>query len=152
MGDDAPWIGCKPDLIRKPLPFKGDLEDIERFITNCEIYFQVHSTYMWLNPHQVAFASSYFEDKAEEWWILELADLRSRSHQKFRFLLWYSFTKAVHNKFRDPTVEDKQKAKMYALRMGTMTASEYFQELEKFAKKANLCTDTDNRGHMVMAL
>ncbi|SJL17389.1 uncharacterized protein ARMOST_20939 [Armillaria ostoyae] len=115
MGDEAPWIGCKPDLIRKLLPFKREPNNIERFITNCEIYFQVHSAYMWLDPHRVAFASSYFEDKAKEWWILELADLWSRSCQKFRFPSWYSFKIAIHNKFRNPAIEDKQKAKMYTL-------------------------------------
>ncbi|PBK70576.1 hypothetical protein ARMSODRAFT_974494 [Armillaria solidipes] len=85
MGDDAPWINCKPDLVRKPLPFKGEADDIDRFITNCEVYFQVHSAYLWLDPYRVAFASSYFEEKAEEWWILELAELRSPTRGKFRY-------------------------------------------------------------------
>ncbi|PBK58702.1 hypothetical protein ARMSODRAFT_983621 [Armillaria solidipes] len=113
MGDEAPWIGCKPDLIRKPHPFKGDVDDIDRFLTNCEMYFQVHSAYMWLNPHRVAFASSHFEDRAKEWWILELADLHSRTRGKFHFPSWYTFTKAIEEKFKDPAVEDINKAKMY---------------------------------------
>ncbi|SJL01312.1 uncharacterized protein ARMOST_04632 [Armillaria ostoyae] len=49
MKEDAPWIGCKPNLIRKPLPFKGEPDDIDWFITDCQMYFQVHSTYMWLD-------------------------------------------------------------------------------------------------------
>ncbi|SJL18994.1 uncharacterized protein ARMOST_22599 [Armillaria ostoyae] len=55
---------------------------------NCEIYFQVQSVYMWLDPYRVTFTSSYFKDKAEEWWILELADLRSATRGKFRFPTW----------------------------------------------------------------
>ncbi|SJL08418.1 uncharacterized protein ARMOST_11781 [Armillaria ostoyae] len=116
MGDDALWLRCKPDLIQKPLPFKGEANDIDQFITNCKIYFQVHSTYMWPDPYRIAFVSSYFKELAEEWWILKLAHLRS-----------YSFTQAIHEKFKDPAIEDKQKANMYALQMiGSMTASEYF--------------------------
>ncbi|SJL08409.1 uncharacterized protein ARMOST_11772 [Armillaria ostoyae] len=139
MGNNMPWLNCKPDLIRKPLPFKGEADDIDWFITNCEICFQVHSAYLWLDPYRVAFASSYFKGLAKEWWILELADLRSATWGKFRFPLWYFFTEAIHEKFKDPAVEDKQKAKMYALCMTrSMTATEYFQELEKFVKKAKL--------------
>ncbi|SJL08820.1 uncharacterized protein ARMOST_12191 [Armillaria ostoyae] len=153
MGDDAPWIGCKPDLIRKPEPFRGEPEDIDRFLTDCQMYFQVHSAYMWLDPHRVAFASSYFEGKAKDWWTLQLADLYSSSRGKYRFPSWYAFKQAVETKFSDPGHQDKHKAAMYALRMtGTMTATEYFQELETLAKKAKLRHDTDDRGHMVTAL
>ncbi|SJL16841.1 uncharacterized protein ARMOST_20370 [Armillaria ostoyae] len=136
MGEDAPWIGCKPDLIRKPNPFLGDADDIDRFITDCQMYFQVHSAYMWLDPYRVAFASSYFEGRAKDWWTLQLADLYT-----------------VQTKFSKPGVEEKHKVAMYALRMtGTMTATEYLQELEKLAKKAKLQHDTNDRGHMVMVL
>ncbi|PBK62507.1 hypothetical protein ARMSODRAFT_980575 [Armillaria solidipes] len=93
MSEDAPWIGCKPDLIRKPLPFSGESDDIDRFITDCQMYFQVHSAYMWLDPYRVAFASSYFEDKAKDWWTLLLADLYSTSRGKYRFPPWGDFAK-----------------------------------------------------------
>ncbi|SJL18732.1 uncharacterized protein ARMOST_22332 [Armillaria ostoyae] len=153
MGDDAPWIGCKPDLIRKPEPFHGDPDDIDRFITDCQMYFQVHSAYMWLDPYRVAFASSYFEGRAKDWWTLQLEDLYSSSRGKYRFPSWYAFKGAIATKFSDPGVEEKHKVAMYALRMtGTMTATEYLQELEKLAKKAKLRHDTDDRGHMVTAL
>ncbi|SJL13670.1 uncharacterized protein ARMOST_17118 [Armillaria ostoyae] len=153
MGDDAPWIGCKPDLIRKPNPFLGDPDDIDRFIMDCQMYFQVHSAYMWLDPYRVAFASSYFEGKAKDWWTLQLEDLYSASRGKYRFPSWYAFKQAITVKFSDPGVEEKHKVAMYALRMtGTMTATEYLQELEKLAKKAKLRHDTDDRGHMVTAL
>ncbi|SJL01489.1 uncharacterized protein ARMOST_04811 [Armillaria ostoyae] len=153
MGDDAPWIGCKPDLVRKPEPFRGDADDIDRFITDCQMYFQVHSAYMWLDPYRVAFASSYFEGRAKDWWTLQLEDLYSTSRGKYRFPSWYAFKGAIATKFSDPGVEEKHKVAMYALRMtGTMTATEYLQELEKLAKKAKLRHDTDDRGHMVTAL
>ncbi|SJL05725.1 uncharacterized protein ARMOST_09061 [Armillaria ostoyae] len=139
MGDDAPWIGCKPDLVRKPLPFNGDPDDIDRFITDCQMYFQVHSAYMWLDPYRVAFASSYFEGRAKDWWTLQLEDLYSPSRGKYRFPSWYAFKGAIATKFSDPGVEEKHKVAMYALRMtGTMPATEYLQELEKLAKKAKL--------------
>ncbi|SJL15506.1 uncharacterized protein ARMOST_19006 [Armillaria ostoyae] len=153
MGEDAPWIGCKPDLVRKPEPFKGEPEDVDRFMTDCQMYFQVHSAYMWLDPYRVAFASSYFEGRAKDWWTLQLADLYSTSRGKYRFPSWYAFKQAVEMKFSDPGHQDKHKAAMYALRMtGTMTATEYLQELETLAKKAKLRHDTDDRGHMVTAL
>ncbi|SJL17403.1 uncharacterized protein ARMOST_20953 [Armillaria ostoyae] len=153
MGDDAPWIGCKPDLVRKPLPFNRDPDDIDRFIADCQMYFQVHSAYMWLDPYRVAFASSYFEGRAKDWWTLQLEDLYSPSQGKYRFPSWYAFKGAITTKFSDPGIEEKHKVAMYALRMtGTMTATEYLQELEKLAKKAKLRHDTDDRGHMVTAL
>ncbi|SJL16538.1 uncharacterized protein ARMOST_20064 [Armillaria ostoyae] len=139
MGEDAPWIGCKPDLIRRPEPFRGEPEDIDRFMTDCQMYFQVHSAYMWLDPYRVAFASSYFKGKAKDWWTLQLADLYSTSRGKYRFPSWYAFKQAVETKFSDPGHQDKHKAAMYALCMtGTMTATEYLQELETLAKKAKL--------------
>ncbi|PBK72227.1 hypothetical protein ARMSODRAFT_972885 [Armillaria solidipes] len=144
MGDDAPWIGCKPDL--------GVPDDLDRFFTNCKVYFQVHSVYMWLDPYQVAFATSYFEKRAKEWWILELSELRSRSRGKFRFLLWDNFVKMTREKFRDPAIKDVHKKKMYDARMGARTVSEYFQELEKEAKMASLHIDIVEGGHMICAL
>ncbi|SJL08413.1 uncharacterized protein ARMOST_11776 [Armillaria ostoyae] len=139
MGNEVPWINCKPDLVRKPLPFKGETNNIDWFLTNYEVYFQVHSTYLWLDSYRVTFTSSYFEERALEWWILELADLHSITRGKYRFPTWYSFTEAIQEKFKDPAVKDKQKVKMYALCMtGGMTTTEYFQELEKFTKKARL--------------
>ncbi|KAK0421572.1 hypothetical protein EV421DRAFT_1975680 [Armillaria borealis] len=153
MADDAPWIGCKPDLTRKPNPFIGDSDDIDRFITDCQVYFQVYSAYMWLDSYRVAFAASYFEGRAKDWWTMQLADLYSDSRGKYRFPTWYAFKQAVEKKFSDPGVEEKHKVDMYALRMtGTMTATEYLQELEKLAKKAKLQHDTGDRGHMVTAL
>ncbi|PBK68976.1 hypothetical protein ARMSODRAFT_975294 [Armillaria solidipes] len=128
MGEDAPWIGCKPDLIRKPLPFLGEPDDIDRFITDCQMYFQVHSAYMWLDPYRVTFASSYFEGRAKDWWTLQLAELYSSSRGKYRFPTWYAFKEAG------------------------MTTTEYFQELELLAKKARLQNDVDDREHMVTAL
>ncbi|SJL09551.1 uncharacterized protein ARMOST_12931 [Armillaria ostoyae] len=108
---------------------------------------------MWLDPYRVAFASSYFEGKAKDWWTLQLEDLYSTSRGKYRFPSWYAFKGAIATKFSDPGVEEKHKVAMYALRMtGTMTATEYLQELEKLAKKAKLRHDTDDRGHMVTAL
>ncbi|SJL03632.1 uncharacterized protein ARMOST_06989 [Armillaria ostoyae] len=139
MGEDAPWIRCKPNLIRKSLPFLGEADDIDGFIMDCQMYFQVHSTYMWLDPYRVAFVSSYFEGRAKDWWTLQLAELYSRNRGKYWFPFWYAFKQAIEEKFKDPGIEDKQKVAMYALRMtGSMTTMEYFQELEKFAKKARL--------------
>ncbi|KAK0453506.1 hypothetical protein EV421DRAFT_1956368 [Armillaria borealis] len=153
MADDAPWLGCKPDLARKPNPFIGDSDDIDRFITDCQVYFQVYSAYLWLDSYRVAFAASYFEGRAKDWWTMQLADLYSNSRGKYRFPTWYAFKQAVEKKFSDPGVEEKHKVDMYALRMtGTMTATEYLQELEKLAKKAKLQNDTGDRGHMVTAL
>ncbi|SJL10460.1 uncharacterized protein ARMOST_13846 [Armillaria ostoyae] len=153
MGEDVPWIGCKPDLIRKPLPFLGDADDINRFIMDCQMYFQVHSAYMWLDPYRVAFAFSYFEGRAKDWWTLQLAELYSTSRGKYRFPTWYAFKQAIEEKFKDPSVKDKQKVTMYALCMtGSMTTTEYFQEVEKFTKKARLWSDINDRGHMVTAL
>ncbi|SJL10447.1 uncharacterized protein ARMOST_13833 [Armillaria ostoyae] len=67
MADDVPWTECQPELIRKPKVFKRDSNDIKQFITAC----------------QVAFAQSYFEDKALDWWMLELEEMESDSWGKY---------------------------------------------------------------------
>ncbi|SJL16275.1 uncharacterized protein ARMOST_19795 [Armillaria ostoyae] len=104
---------------------------------DCQMYFQVHSAYMWLDPYRVAFASSYFESRAKDWWTLQLTELYSQDQGKYQFPSWFAFKQAIEEKFKDPAIKDKQKVAMYALCMtGSMTTTEYFQELEKFAKKA----------------
>ncbi|SJK99928.1 uncharacterized protein ARMOST_03239 [Armillaria ostoyae] len=83
MANDAPWTGCWPELIRKPEVFKGDSDDIEQFITTCKVYFQVHSTHMFPDLYKVAFGQSYFKGKALDWWMLQLAELKSNSRGKY---------------------------------------------------------------------
>ncbi|SJL16292.1 uncharacterized protein ARMOST_19812 [Armillaria ostoyae] len=68
-GDDALWLGLKPVTIQPPLPFKGKYDDIERFIGDCCMYFEVYAPFFQLHSQKVAFATSYFEGNAKDWWV-----------------------------------------------------------------------------------
>ena len=133
MAEDAPWLGLKPEF-RKPAVFKGDPEDIDRFLTQCEMYFQVHAAYMFASPYRVAFAASCFSAKAEDWWTMELLERRSNTRNKFRLPSWDQFCSMLHREFRDHAVEEVQQKKMYDLRLGKSNTEDYFQALEQFAK------------------
>ncbi|SJL04178.1 uncharacterized protein ARMOST_07538 [Armillaria ostoyae] len=43
---------------------------------------------------------------------LQLTELYSSTWGKYQFPSWYAFTQAVQEKFKDPAIEDKQKALM----------------------------------------
>ncbi|SJL15736.1 uncharacterized protein ARMOST_19241 [Armillaria ostoyae] len=121
--DDAPWLGIKPVMIHPPVPFDGKYDDIECFVGDCCMYFEVFAPFFQLHSQRVAFATSYFEGIAKDWW-----------------------------QFHDPTTEDVHEQKMFALRMGKGPAISYFNELEIEAKKAGQRGDDQERGLMVKAV
>ncbi|SJL05190.1 uncharacterized protein ARMOST_08558 [Armillaria ostoyae] len=114
--DNTPWLRIKPIMIRPPVPFEGKYDDIKRFVGDCCMYFKVYAPFFQLHSQRVAFAASYFESTAKDWWA--------------------EFVRLLSRQFHDPATEDVHERKMFDLRMGKGPAISYFNELEIEAKKA----------------
>ncbi|SJL11308.1 uncharacterized protein ARMOST_14711 [Armillaria ostoyae] len=155
--DNAPWLGIKPVMIRPPIPFLGKYDDIERFIGDCCMYFEVYASYFQLHSQRVAFATSYFEEAAKDWWVHKRQEFWvgtgwSNEPRRFRYPSWAEFVGLVSQQFHDPTTEDVHEQKMFNLCMGKGPAISYFNELEIEAKKAGRRGDDQERGLMVKAV
>ncbi|SJL04856.1 uncharacterized protein ARMOST_08227 [Armillaria ostoyae] len=155
--DDAPYLGIKPVMIRPPVPFEGKYDDIERFIGDCCMYFEVFAPYFQLHSQRVTFATSYFEGTAKDWWVHRRQEFWSSSTwddgpRHFRFPSWAEFVGLVSRQFHDPATQDIHEKRMFDLRMGKGPAISYFNELEIEAKKAGRREDDQERGLMVKAV
>ncbi|PBK63587.1 hypothetical protein ARMSODRAFT_1023789 [Armillaria solidipes] len=129
--NDAPWLGIKPTMLRPPLPFEGKYNDIERFVGDCFTYFEAFSPFFQPHFQKVAFATSYFEGLAKDWW---------------------EFVGLLTTQFHDPTIEEVHEKRMFDLWMGKGPAVTYFQKLEIEVKKAGRWGDDQARGLMVKAI
>ncbi|PBK75376.1 hypothetical protein ARMSODRAFT_1012829 [Armillaria solidipes] len=135
-------------MIRPPHPFKGDHDDIKRFVGNCLSYFEVFAPYFTLPSLMMTFATSYLEGPAKDWWVYQCADFWTTANwsnepAQFRLLNFEEFVGLLTAQYRDPAVEEVHEKKMFNLQMGNGTATTYFQELEKLAKLAERCRDED---------
>ncbi|SJL08051.1 uncharacterized protein ARMOST_11410 [Armillaria ostoyae] len=155
--DDAPWLGIKPVMIQPPVPFLGKYDDIEHFIGDCCMYFETFTPFFQLHSQRVAFATSYFEDAAKDWWVHQRQEFWvgsgwSNKPKRFRYPSWAEFVGLVSRQFHDPAMEDVHEQKMFNLRMGKGPAISYFNKLEIEAKKAGRRGDDQERGLMVKAV
>ncbi|SJL15338.1 uncharacterized protein ARMOST_18831 [Armillaria ostoyae] len=155
--DDAPWLGIKPVMIRPPVPFEGKYDDIERFVGDCCMYFEVFTPYFQLHSQKVAFATSYFEGPAKDWWVHQRQEFWSSSGwdqepRRFRYPSWAEFVGLMSRQFHNPATQDIHEKRMFDLRMGKGPAISYFNELEIEAKKAGRREDDQERGLMVKAV
>ncbi|SJK97317.1 uncharacterized protein ARMOST_00569 [Armillaria ostoyae] len=155
--NDTPWLGIKPMVIRAPLPFDGKYDDIERFVGDCFTYFEVFSPFFQLSSQRVAFAASYLEGSAKDWWVHKRQEFWTLpdwtgAPRRFRYPSWEEFVGLIFAQFHDPATEDIHEKKMFDLRMGKGPAISYFQELEIEAKKLGCRADDGARGLMVKAI
>ncbi|SJL01319.1 uncharacterized protein ARMOST_04639 [Armillaria ostoyae] len=144
-------------MIRPPVPFKGKYDDIERFVGDCCMYFEVFAPFFQLHSQRVAFATSYFEGAAKDWWVHVQQEFWTGSNwatapKRFRYPSWAEFIMLVSQQFHDPATEDVHEQRMFALCMGKGTAIAYFNKLEIEAKKAGRRSDDQARGLMVKAV
>ncbi|SJL08330.1 uncharacterized protein ARMOST_11693 [Armillaria ostoyae] len=107
MSTDTPWLQPCSKMIQTPKPFKGSAKDIDQFIINCEIYFEVFSLHFGHNLFKVACASSYFEDHTKDWWTYQCADFKSKSRDHHQYPLWDAFFNKIKDKFTNPTIEEE---------------------------------------------
>ncbi|SJL16274.1 uncharacterized protein ARMOST_19794 [Armillaria ostoyae] len=148
-------MNVRPTMIVLPKAFTSDHEDIERFIGDCLMYFEAHTSYFILPSHMIPFATSLFDGAAKTWWVhgrLKYWSATGPAPHRFRYPTWEEFINAVNDQFRDPAAMEVQEKKMFELRMGNGPATTFFQELEVLATKAGRRQDTHARGLMVKAV
>ncbi|SJL08935.1 uncharacterized protein ARMOST_12310 [Armillaria ostoyae] len=155
--DEAPWLGVKPLMVKPPLPFKGEYDNVERFIGDCFTYFEVFTSYFQVPSSRVVFAVTHLEGATKDWWVHTRQDFWCNEEDdpiapRFRFPSWGEFTTLLAQNFHDPASEEMHERRMFDLHMGKGPAISYFQELEMEAKKANRRGETDARGLMVKAV
>ncbi|PBK66593.1 hypothetical protein ARMSODRAFT_1021397 [Armillaria solidipes] len=130
-------------MLQPSKPFKGEHDDIERFLGDCITYFKAFTSYFLLPSQMVPFAASHFKGPAKDWWVYKRQEFWMNSDwdiepTQFRYLDWEEFTALVNAQFRDPVVEEVHEKKMFDLQIGNGSATAYFQKLEKEAKEARL--------------
>ncbi len=65
-----PMSEVKPFLMEKPEHFKGAHDDIERFLGDCQTYFEVFCRHYMQHPVlMIVFATSLFRGAAQDWWV-----------------------------------------------------------------------------------
>ncbi|PBK64769.1 hypothetical protein ARMSODRAFT_1022758 [Armillaria solidipes] len=69
FANDNPHLGIKPALLAPPKVFKGEHDDILRFLGDCQTYFEVFSTYFQLVSQMVPFAASHLNGPTKKWWV-----------------------------------------------------------------------------------
>lgn len=144
--------------MKVPHPFKGEHDDMDRFLSDCTAYFEVHHhQFQGVLSFMVVFATSHFKDHAEDWWThrrkdLWIHDYRDAEGPQYHYPHWDDFVREFREQFCDHTVKEQHEKRMKELRMGSDPATIYFQKLERKASLAGQRDDTGPRGHMVAAL
>ncbi len=155
----APFLGVKPTFER-PAKFKGEHDDIDRFLGDCATYFEIfRHVFAGVPSLMVVSAASLLEGVAQDWWVDKRdtylytpdPDDDNDSLVRYRYPSWEEFSQLLKDRFRDPAVEEVHEKKMGELKM-TGTATQFFQKLEREAKLAALLHDTGPRGSMVRAV
>ncbi len=152
----APFLGVKPTFER-PAKFKGEHDDIDRFLGDCATYFEIfRHVFAGVPSLMVVSAASLLEGVAQDWWVNQ-RDLYLYTPDpdddlvRYRYPSWADFCDLIKERFRDPAVEEVHEKKIGELKM-TGTATHFFQRLEREAKLAALLHDTGPRGTMVCAV
>ncbi len=152
----APFLSVKPTFER-PAKFKGDHDDIERFLGDCTTYFELfRHVFAGIPSLMVVSAASLLEGVAQDWWVnhrdiyLYTPDPDDDDDDLtcYHYPDWTTFCELVRERFRDPAVEEVHEKRMGELKM-MGTATHFFQKLEREAKLAAPSTDTGPRGTMV---
>ncbi len=149
----------KPTFER-PAKFKGEHDDIDRFLGDCAMYFELfRHIFAGVPSLMVVSAASLLEGVAQDWWVdhretyLYTPDPDDDDDDlvRYRYPDWTTFCELVRARFRDPAVEEVHEKRMGELKM-TGTAVQFFQKVEREAKLAALLHDTGPRGSMVRAV
>ncbi|SJL17960.1 uncharacterized protein ARMOST_21531 [Armillaria ostoyae] len=119
--DEAPWLGIKPIMVKPPLPFDGQYNDIERFIGNCFTYFKVFASFFQVPSSRVTFAVSHLEGNAKTWWVHTCQEFWCDDDDdleppRFRLPSWWEFVSLLTVQFHDPASEEVHERRMFDLR------------------------------------
>ncbi len=103
-----PLAGIKPILLRTPALFKGEHNDIDRFLRDCQMYFKTFRQYFPLHSQMVVFATSHLEGPAEDWWVHlcdeywympPVDDDTDEARPRYCLPSWDVFTEVFHKQF-----------------------------------------------------
>ncbi len=144
--------------MKLPEPFEGEHDDMDRFIGDCNPYFETFRHQFRSVPSlMIVCATSLFIKRARDWWTHRCEDFWVHDHRdptgpRFRYPHWNEFVQEFKAMFRDPACEEQHKKTMKNMKMGGDPATVFFQKLEREAKLAGRRDDTDRHGTMVTAV
>ncbi len=75
----APSLGLKPKILCNTKPYEVTLGDLDRFLADCQLKFEVYGQYYVIHPYRVVFAISRLDRKAKDWWTYHQEDYMSES-------------------------------------------------------------------------
>ncbi len=156
--------------MEKPEHFEGAHDDMERFLGDCGVYFEVFQHHYMQHPaFMVVFATSLFREAAKDWWVHlrdeyeydpddeeeddnnNEEDAPFNGRPRYRFPTWEEFAHLVHEQFRDPAIKLVHERKMGEIRM-MGPAYLFFGQMEREAKLARRLDDQSERGVLVQAV
>ncbi len=144
--------------MKLPNPFAREHDDMDRFIGNCNAYFETfRHQFRGVLSLMVVCATSLFIKRTKDWWTHRwedfwVNDYRDPAGARFQYLHWDDFVREFKTTFRDPACEEEHEKRMKNMKMGGDPATIFFQKLECEAKLAGRHDDTDRRGTMVAAV
>ncbi len=104
-----PLAGIKPTLLSVPSKFKGEHDDINRFLGDCQTYFKMFRQYFPLHSQMVVFAASLLEGPAQDWWVhlqdttywyVPHPDNLDEAGPRYWYPHWGVFIEIFHEQFR----------------------------------------------------
>ncbi len=152
------FLQSRPVIMKLPEPFEGEHDDMDRFLGDCNTYFETYRHQFWGVPSlMVVCATSLFIKRAKNWWTHRredfwVNDYRDPARPQFCYPHWDDFVLEFKATFRDPACEEQHEKTMKSMKMGSDPATVFFQKLEREAKLAGRRDDTDRRGTMVAAV
>ncbi len=152
------FLQSRPVIMKLPEPFEGEHDDMDRFIGDCNTYFETfRHQFRGVPSLMVVCATSLFLKRAKDWWTHRWEDFwvddhRDPTRPRFQYPHWDDFVWEFKATFRDPACEEEHEKRMKNMKMGSNPATVFFQRLEREAKLAGRCHDTDRRSTMVAAV
>ncbi len=107
-------MGIKPILMKTPTPFKGEHDDIERFLGDCLTYFEVFQQHFLGIPSLiVVFTTLHLEGTAWDWWVhlcdnywyVPSEDDNDEGSPRYHYPHWDWFAELFQEQFRDPAIK-----------------------------------------------
>ncbi len=149
------FLQARPIIMKIPEPFEGEHDDMDRFIGDCNAYFEMfRHQFRGVPSLMIVCATSLFVKRAKDWWTHCREDFWVDNHcdpagPRYRYPHWDNFVQEFQTVFRDPTCEEQHEKTMKNMKMGSNPATVFFQKLEREAKLAGRRHDTDRQGTMV---
>ncbi len=123
--DELPaFLGVRLLLMKVPEPFEGEHDDMERFLRDCNTYFEVFChQFQGVSLLMVVFATSLFIKCTRDWWThcrddYWVNDFQDPSRPQFRYPHWNDFILEFKRQFCDPAVEEVHERRLKEMKMG----------------------------------